>query len=312
MYRYSEKHYYNDDSGLRFNVSCSIPPSPPDLDDPFKMHIPRMQIENPGTENEKVIIGDKYARRVHSTDSRNRSNVYRAIRSIRDYGLSNSWDHMATFTLSQSALDSITVTDRKTKKPIPLSRSNYDTVMRAISKHIANLRVKYDSPAIKYLLIPELHADQYNYHFHGLMSGIPPDVLSPHWDLKLNSKGYLNWEDFERKFGRCSLGPIRNCEAAVFYCLKYINKDISTHCLNDGKHLYYISRGLNKPTVDFQESLSYVWFNDETSNEKLKESGFGTYYGRHLTQEEKDNIFMSLFFSPTIESYSFESENINN
>lgn len=305
MYKYREKVYYNDKSGVRFNVSCTFPASPPDLDDPEKLKVPRMQILNPGTENQEVIIGDKYGRLVHPVGSRNRSNVYRAIRAIRDYGLSNTWDYMVTFTLSQQCLDRITVTDPKTKEPIPLSRSNYDTVMRAISRHIANLRVKYGGVDIKYLLIPELHADQYNYHFHGLMSGIPPDVLTDHWDENLRSRGYLNWKDFERKFGRCSLGEIRNTEAAVFYCLKYINKDLAAHSLNDGTHLYYLSKGLNKPDISGEGSLEYVWYHE---TDKMKVSDFGTYYGRHLTLSEKTDLFCDMFITPCYFENPFESE----
>jgi hypothetical protein len=62
--------------------------------------------------------------------------------------------------------------------------------------------------------------------------------------LKLKGKDYYSWTKYGEKFGFCSLGKIKNREAAAKYITKYISKDIAKSVKEVGAHLYYSSKGL--------------------------------------------------------------------
>lgn len=282
MYKYIEKAYSNGDK-IYYDCSLTFVPGVHSDDEEGDPEVYEQQVRD--------------YRKLYN-------NVCRAVSNIKSYGLANDWDYMVTFTLSQDLLDRIKVTDRYTGEIIPLRRSGYDAVMRAISKHFGNLSRKYNSH-LSYILIPELHLDGENYHFHGLMSGVPPDRVELHSIHRLGSKGYLDWPDFSRKFGSCSLGKIRSREAAVYYSLKYICKDLNI-IRSKYSHLYYVSKRLNKPEEVFRgynySCSPYVIL----SNPKMHKSNFDSYYGRAMSSDERDWLFDQLNFC---EIYSNEVYN---
>lgn len=100
---------------------------------------------------------------------------------------------------------------------------------------------------LKYLFVPELHEDG-AWHIHGFVRGIPEGQLCPfvrglHPD-KLVNDGYLNWPDYQKKFGFCSLAHIKDPERAAGYITKYVSKDLA-RCVSDyGAHMYRCSVGL--------------------------------------------------------------------
>lgn len=49
-----------------------------------------------------------------------------------------------------------------------------------------------------------------------------------------------------RKYGFCSLGPIKKPVATAFYITKYVSKELSQRGGDLGKHLYFHSRPLKK------------------------------------------------------------------
>ena len=66
---------------------------------------------------------------------------------------------------------------------------------------------------------------------------------------------YMNWPDYQQKFGFCSLGPVKHPIATAFYITKYVSKDLSLRGKDVGKHLYFHSRPLKKA-----EHASNVYF----------------------------------------------------
>ncbi|WP_293280498.1 hypothetical protein, partial [Oscillibacter sp.] len=57
---------------------------------------------------------------------------------------------------------------------------------------------------------------------------------------------YMNWPDYQQKFGFCSLGPVKHPVATSFYITKYVSKELSLRGKDVGKHLYFHSRPLKK------------------------------------------------------------------
>ena len=111
-----------------------------------------------------------------------------------------------------------------------------NSYVKALGKFINNYNTNYHSK-IFYLLIPEQHKDG-AWHMHGLISGILPK------HLVINKNGYLDFSLYSKKFGYCSLSPLKSHEAVSKYITKYVTKDLSSMAL--GQRLYYCSKGLKK------------------------------------------------------------------
>ena len=182
-------------------------------------------------------------------DTKLASSISRAQRVILEKALCNKWDWFCTFTISEEKAD----------------RSDLAAFWEKFSQWLRDKRKKgFD---IRYLLIPERHADG-SWHAHGLMAGIPMDELISFRQMDINGyrspegrrlpwkirkAGYLNWSAYQEKFGFCSLGRLKNPVAAGFYVTKYMTKDHDRMVFDVGLHTYYASRGLAVATkhVDF-------------------------------------------------------------
>lgn len=164
----------------------------------------------------------------------------RAKSLVLQYALCNPWDWFFTGTLD------------KTK----FNRYDLDEYQQKLSQFIRDKRKAYGTQ-VQYLLIPEHHKDG-AWHIHGLLSGLPDNVLRRFrppepWDL-VNSD-YMNWTDYMDKFGFCSLGRVNHPVATAFYITKYVSKELSLRGKDVGKHLYFHSRPLRKA-----EHASNVYF----------------------------------------------------
>lgn len=77
------------------------------------------------------------------------NSLTRSKQKLFDYAMENNFDYFFTGTFNKN-------------------RTDYKKMVRYITQMIRDLRKKgYD---IKYILIPELHADMVNWHLHGLLS----------------------------------------------------------------------------------------------------------------------------------------------
>ena len=167
------------------------------------------------------------------------SNFSRARSMVLQYALCNPWDYFFTGTLDRSKYN----------------RYDLDSFAAALSQFVRDKRKKYDAK-FQYLFVPEQHKDG-AWHMHGLIQGLPVSVLSrfsPPAPLDLISGGFLNWPDYQDKFGFCSLAPIRDPVATAYYITKYVSKDLARRGGDLGKHLYFHSRPLRKA-----EKLSEVY-----------------------------------------------------
>ena len=183
-----------------------------------------------------------------------KQNISRARSKVIEYGLCNEWEHFITLTLDGKKQD----------------RGNLRTYHRALGYFIKNLN-RRRTKKIRFLLIPELHADKKNWHMHGLIHGLDGA------DLDVNANGFLYWKAYGERFGYNSLSKIRNKEAVSKYILKYIGKGFNDRRV--GEHLYYCSRGLstaetvgtghlvNVPVWDYENDYcSVVWVKEKWEN----------------------------------------------
>ena len=153
--------------------------------------------------------------------------ISRSRRVVWELAQCNEWDWFFTGTISPDKFD----------------RSNWSGFRKVFTQWIRNERKRGSN--IEYVLVPELHADLDNWHVHGLIRGIFSE------DLKLFKDSRYNWTRYEKKFGFCSLEPIRNHEAVSKYITKYISKsfEVGRGVREKEKNMYICSQGLKRAEV---------------------------------------------------------------
>lgn len=167
---------------------------------------------------------------------RGRDSISRSISTIKEIGLANDWDYFVTFTFRDGSVPDL---------------MNYDYMADQIGRRFRHIREDFPGFSCGYLIIPEIHPEKrQRIHFHGFVRDLPPDIFFR------NDNGYLSLKPFHDSFGFVSLSPVGNTQAVVFYCLKYVCKDIAVLRKNDHSHLYYRSRGLKKFEVVKNEFYS--------------------------------------------------------
>lgn len=189
----------------------------------FRQHKKELH-ENEAKDNELQV--DEKTKLAHS--------ISRTKSMVLEKALCNPWCWFVTLTLDQSKY----------------KRDDLDTFISDLSEFIRYQRKK-TGLKISYLLIPELHADGINWHMHGLISALPESSLELHTLPTLRKMGYLNWPDYQKKFGFCSLAPIRDKVKCALYIVKYISKNFKTQRSVQQLHkkMYYCSQGLKKAEV---------------------------------------------------------------
>ena len=168
----------------------------------------------------------------------------RARRTVLELALCNDWSYFCTFTLDK---------DKYKRDDLPKFYKDFTQFIRDSRKKYK--KQGYNLP-LHYLLVPEEHKDG-AWHMHGMFSDLDPFVIS-FLDERNNGKnvpdklvygGFFNWPDYQKKFGFCSLGKIRNPVATGFYISKYISKQIDNCKLPPNAHAHYNSNGLNRASL---------------------------------------------------------------
>ena len=145
-----------------------------------------------------------------------RRSVDRAKKAISEYALHNDWAWAFSGTFR---------TDYE--------RTNREKMLGNVTKWIRDERESRKQD-FRYLLVPELHADQRNWHIHGLFSEIPEN------DIILKNGNQFVWSRYEKRFGECCLKEIADISGWV----DYITKEFADCSVGKDAHLYYCSRNL--------------------------------------------------------------------
>ena len=141
---------------------------------------------------------EKECNRISINQTKNR--IYKIARS-------NEWEWFITITFDRNKTDS----------------SEYDIVTKRLQIFLENLR-KRKCPNLKYLIVPELHADGEHYHFHGLLSNC--DGLQFRYSGKNDHKSgkpifnIVNW-----KWGFSTATRVEDTNRVSSYITKYITKE---------------------------------------------------------------------------------------
>ena len=197
--------------------------------DIYKITYCKLPIKRAGFENKANF---KRSRDVN--DSKLSNNVTRARTRVFELAICNDFEYFITLTINKEKLD----------------RYELKEYIKKLGQFIRNYRRDYEAD-IQYLLIPEKHKDG-AWHMHGLIKGIPKD------HLYINENGYLDWENYKKRFGWCSIDKIKNKEAISKYITKYVRKSFDTDrgITEKESKLYYSSRGLKRPQKKKEGTLS--------------------------------------------------------
>lgn len=175
------------------------------------------------------------------------SNLSRARRVVLELALCNDWKYFCTFTLDKEKYD----------------RYDLGKFKKDLTQFIRDQRKKAKKNGqdldIPFLIVPEQHQDC-AWHCHALFGDLAPLLVSFKDERRsgklvpkyLVDNGYWNWPDYERKFGFCSFGLIKNRVACSFYITKYITKSLVELAEAFGQHTYIPSRGLNRASCQAQ------------------------------------------------------------
>lgn len=190
---------------------------------------------------------------INTNDKKLENNLSRASSKIFEIAMCNDWEFFFTGTINPDKFD----------------RTDFDSFYKAFSKWLSNYNYQHNLD-IKYLLIPELHKDKINWHMHGLIKGLPLNIL------KINKFGYLDWSDYTQKFGFCSFATVYDNKGVSYYVTKYISKDILNSNLDIGKHLYYHSKGLKMANTLFKGSCYNIQNEFDYENDFCKIKSFNS------------------------------------
>lgn len=156
--------------------------------------------------------GEKHC--IDTSLSRTKNVIYNIARS-------NEWKWFITLTLSPDKVD----------------RSSYDEVVKRLQKFCNNLQQRH-CPHLKYLIVPELHLDKINYHFHGLLADC--DELQFVFSGKFDKKGRPVFNIPQWTYGFTTATLVGDTSRASSYITKYVTKESEQYLKN--KHRYYTNR----------------------------------------------------------------------
>ncbi len=203
-------------------------------------------------------------------------NLARARDAIFQLAYCNQWDFFFTGTIDGNKHD----------------RSDLDMYRKKLTHMIRNYN-NQNGQHVKYLFVPELHADRQNWHVHGFLRGLPVselhrfvigDQMSEYISRKVYAgKNVYHWKRYTNAFGWCDLEPIESREGACNYVTKYISKALDKSVSKIYKDMYYHSQGLKTRKkllqVECSDDLQRYIFNNPN-----------TYRGEYTASLWLDNL----------------------
>lgn len=181
---------------------------------------------------ERTEQEEKHCNSVSASATKNR--IYNISRS-------NEWEWFITTTFGRKNVDA----------------SNYDVVIKKLQTFLEHLRER-KCPDLKYLIVPELHDDKINFHFHGLLAncGKMRFEFSGHYTKGRNAQPIFNLPDWS--YGFTTATRIQDSARASSYICKYITKDCARKLKEKNK--YYCSHNVNrvKPEYSVQDEEDFL------------------------------------------------------
>ena len=144
------------------------------------------------------------------------------------YGIAraNEWDYFLTLTFDRNLVDS----------------SDYKLVVQKAQKWLDNIRQRI-SPNMKYLIVPELHADMKHWHLHGLLADCPELTLTDSGHKSKSGLVIYNLQNW--KYGFSTVTYVVHNHKVSAYISKYITKELTG--LTRGRQRYWASNNCIRP-----------------------------------------------------------------
>lgn len=210
----------------------------------------------------KQIIND--LKQIKDCDKSSLFSVNRSKRNLYHIARSNKWDFFITLTFNRQDTDA----------------SNYDEVSKKVRNWLNNIK-KRASPDFKYLVVPELHKDGINYHFHGLIANIGNLDISDSGKIDKSGKVIYNLPMWGWGFSNAT--KIESNERVTNYLGKYITKDLMNRLKN--KKRYYVSQNVSLAPV-YEENINRDELYDYFEADKIKSlKTIGTGFNRIIYLE---------------------------
>lgn len=147
----------------------------------------------------------------------------------------NEWEWFITFTFDRCRTDA----------------SEYDLVVKRLTEFLNNTR-KRKAPNLIYLVVPELHADGKNYHFHGLLANT--GTMHFRDSGKTDSDGKTIYNVLDWYWGFSTATKVEDSGRVSGYITKYITEDICQFLKN--KKRYYASRNIVDVEPEFYQQVN--------------------------------------------------------
>lgn len=164
-------------------------------------------------------------------DTDNQRSVYVSMNRSKQmiYGIAraNKWDYFLTLTFDRNLVDS----------------SDYKLVVRKAQNWLDNIR-KRTSPNIKYLIVPELHADGEHWHLHGLLADCPELALTDSGHRSKSGLPIYNLQNWN--YGFSTVTRVTHNHKVSAYISKYITKELADN--TKGRQRYWASNNVLRPS----------------------------------------------------------------
>lgn len=183
---------------------------------------------------EDFEVSEELRKRKNARDS-----YRRTVNKIHDLARCEKWTMFYTLTFSSDVVD----------------REDFWACMKKARKWFDNIRQR-KAHDIKYLIIPELHADKKSWHIHGLVCNDAGVSYVDSGKRDKHGKTIYNVEKW--KFGFSTATRVEDTQKVSSYVLKYITKDLCENSL--GQRRYFRSNNLQEPIVT--ELLSSMVFDE--------------------------------------------------
>lgn len=196
------------------------------------------------------------------------SSLRRSKTKVLDYALSNTFDLFITLTIDPDKIDSL----------------DHDLTKYHLEKWLYN--IKYKSPDLKYIIVPELHKSG-RLHFHGLFKNYNGKLKQSYTKnnkirVDKSKRNIYNLEQY--KIGFSTAVKIDDSPATAYYITKYMKKDFQeSQTLN--KKRYWASRNLAQPiTFNFSDTQQVPQIKD------LSLTLISMYRGEYYTKYTRSTV----------------------
>lgn len=170
--------------------------------------------------NDDEEIIETVAEREEKERKSKESSKNRTIQSIYAITRANKWEYFLTLTFDRKKINS----------------SDYSLVTQKASQWLKNIK-KRIAPNMKYIIVPELHADGEHWHLHGLLADC--DGLKMYeTDIVKNGKIIYNLTNW--KYGFSTVTKVEHTGKVSRYITKYITKELCNMTKN--RRRYWTSK----------------------------------------------------------------------